>query len=264
MPPAERKRQASSCVIRAREKEDSQARNPALGSTCFDHLFCFRLFMSFGDRLRVARVAAAFWIAALLVAGAPNEAAAQLNDVSNATNYFSGNVGIGITTPGSLLNIVDGASNTPSVKFSYSGQPTTYNNAIVNGGWGSASSQYMEFQMKVGISTITPLTLLQNGDVGIGTTSPSYLLHVGSSSASGAVAGGGILDRRRVPLRRVRKPHRPAAAPSRIGSAQFYKRRRNSACASSYQGCSPDFRSSTARRSIRQCADTPRQAQPPL
>ena len=33
------------------------------------------------------------------------------------------------------------------------------------------------------------MTILSGGDVGIANTSPSYLLHVGSSSASGAVAG---------------------------------------------------------------------------
>jgi hypothetical protein len=33
------------------------------------------------------------------------------------------------------------------------------------------------------------MTLLSGGYVGIGTTGPSYLLHVGSASASGAVAG---------------------------------------------------------------------------
>jgi hypothetical protein len=39
------------------------------------------------------------------------------------------------------------------------------------------------------ITYINPITVPTNGDVGISNTSPSYLLHVGSSSASGAVAG---------------------------------------------------------------------------
>jgi hypothetical protein len=97
----------------------------------------------------------------------------------------------GATLLGSAVAIYGSATTDSSWGYSYGGY--FENDATAGTGYGV----YIHTTSPTG--TVTPLliqhnstALLQvnsNGNVGIGTTSPQYLLHVGSSSASGAVAG---------------------------------------------------------------------------
>ena len=123
-----------------------------------------------------------------------------------ASPSFTGNVGIGTSSPAANLDIETsttysslqiGATSSPGIKwYSSSGAAdqkywdlfdasTYFAFRAVNDTY-SASTQWLQVNRGSGY-TIASVNF-PSGKVGIGTTSPSYLLHVGSSSASGVVA----------------------------------------------------------------------------
>ena len=130
-------------------------------------------------------------------AGATGSSSQWITSGSNIY-YNNGNVGIGVTNPSSLLSLVN-TSTSSAVNFSIMspalstsnfsmimlGQNTTTNNAyqiyynyVTNGG----TTNYLAFTPYGGSSGC--LYLSSNGNVGIGTTTPTQLLSLYSSGAN--------------------------------------------------------------------------------
>jgi hypothetical protein len=112
-----------------------------------------------------------------------------------------GNVGIGTTSPNSVLHTVGTiqTSSTSSASSNYANRfnniifsrfdvPTTFTNAISNSWSGTSSDQTMNFEIGNGSSTrVTAMTLLGNGNVGIGVTAPAYKLDVNGTFNSNSI-----------------------------------------------------------------------------
>jgi hypothetical protein len=126
-----------------------------------------------------------------------------------------GSVGIGTSNPLAPLDIRNTGTNANGAIFGYNDEgvsiiqnwPAIYLNAYYNSsnpifmGTGYAGAVYLKpstGDFGIDISTAsgtlgnvavwnTPLLIKNNGNVGIGTMSPSYLLHVGNSAASGII-----------------------------------------------------------------------------
>ncbi len=123
-------------------------------------------------------------------------------------DFSTNNVGIGTAKPGYPLQVfgnaaiggdASGAGNatvlnvlgnvTSTLKFGYTADIANYNNTISNSSWGGVG-QNMSFALTNGGTAVTAMTLLSNGNVGIGTTSPYRTLSV---SGSGVFTGGDVL-----------------------------------------------------------------------
>lgn len=109
----------------------------------------------------------------------------------------SGNVGIGTAEPGTKLHVVGGVYlNTTQSDTPLNGSLSA-NGIFGSGGyWGIRTAVNASFNLDMynGGSPVTAITALQGGNVGIGTTTPQYLLTIASSTTSqlSLSAGAGI------------------------------------------------------------------------
>jgi hypothetical protein len=117
-----------------------------------------------------------------------------------ASPAFSGNVGIGTSAPASLLDIFGSASfGVPNFGGNYLGTVGKFQ--ILTGGtspisdrlvFGTDNSGWKMAFSKNASGTVTDLMTIQdNGNIGIGTTSPFTTLHINSNGA--ALAGYGLM-----------------------------------------------------------------------
>lgn len=101
----------------------------------------------------------------------------------------TGNVGIGTTSPDAKLEVrADGwGTLAEMVRFSTNAAGSGYVNSIVSKqSTGAGSNTILGFDLNTGVASVQSrvLTLLGDGNVGIGTTSPGSLLQVGNAGAA--------------------------------------------------------------------------------
>jgi Chaperone of endosialidase len=116
---------------------------------------------------------------------------------NDGTTYMKGNVGIGTTTPGYKLDVYASVNSTYAAQIMNNSSAGSGLSVIAGGNPGNGSNKLLS--LKNGGSN-EKFTVLDNGYVGIGTTSPAYKLHVsggtirselGSTGVSAAFLGGG-------------------------------------------------------------------------
>jgi len=118
----------------------------------------------------------------------------------------SGQVGIGTATPGHSLDVrgavgfynsgIDGLLG-DAVFLGAGGYPTSYRNKIQSSISGVPASSKLIFSLSTGSATFADvLTLLGDGSVGIGTTAPTYPLHVvGNAYVSGVISSPSVREK---------------------------------------------------------------------
>jgi len=117
--------------------------------------------------------------------------------ISASTGTFSGNVGIGTTTPDHTLVVrrTDGTSkilelstgdSTATMNFSRDGNPTAFIKMLEDGSSGTGA---LIFGTGSSASPAERMRLTSAGNVGIGTTNPSCILHASAGSNS-----SGLID----------------------------------------------------------------------
>ncbi|QSH39715.1 tail fiber domain-containing protein [Candidatus Kaiserbacteria bacterium] len=115
-------------------------------------------------------------------------ASKQWQDLYTIDGFFSGNIGIGTTTPEETLHIYN---SDPSVKLTNASSPSSYRSVIshnwdTNNGFGIYSGTNLTQVM--GAANNVGTVFFPNGNVSIGTTSASYKLDVHNEN-------GGVLAR---------------------------------------------------------------------
>lgn len=108
----------------------------------------------------------------------------------------SGNVGIGTASPVATLHIYTNGDTSPRALRISGTDANGYGEIQIAGDaheyrigvGGSTSSAPNDMYFYDNTAATTRMLITSGGSVGIGNTSPAYLLHVGSSSASGVVA----------------------------------------------------------------------------
>ncbi|MBC7418492.1 MAG: hypothetical protein H7325_10080, partial [Pedobacter sp.] len=109
-----------------------------------------------------------------------------------ANNIFAQNVGIGTTTPTEKLSVVNAL---PGYGITHNYGPVTMGTYISNlyGQFGTKTNHPLQFFTN---NSNAQLTILQSGNVGINTTSPTEKLHVvGNVLTEGSLAGFRFNDR---------------------------------------------------------------------
>ena len=102
------------------------------------------------------------------------------------TATTSGNVGIGTTSPSSELEV--SSSTLTELKVTESGSSvTTMVQSSTSYGWIGTKTNHT---MYIGANDGAKITVLTSGNVGIGTTSPSYALHINGNGSGLNLSGG--------------------------------------------------------------------------
>ena len=123
-------------------------------------------------------------------------------NIQVGSGYFNGNVGIGTTSPGKLLNVYSTTAESSILveRSAISGVALSiYKAGALSAGtnvqWETgliASTNAYTIRTWDGVVNTSPFTILNSGNVGIGTTSPSYALDVrGATSTSGVNSQAG-------------------------------------------------------------------------
>ena len=108
------------------------------------------------------------------------------NSVESSNVIIDGNVGIGTTSPDYNLEIENAASPTIAVKDTTNNVITKMFSANSEGFIGTESNH----DLRVRTNNTDKITIQSGGNVGIGTTSPQSLLHVGNGS--GVILSAGL------------------------------------------------------------------------
>jgi hypothetical protein len=122
-----------------------------------------------------------------LATGSPGSPTARL------TVLNGGNVGIGTTNPTSTLDVLGSFAVrdavAPRITMSFDGAISRIS-TVASGGWSLESNHTsappMVFKLGDGTTLSERMRILQNGNVGIGTTSPSYALDVAGTARATA------------------------------------------------------------------------------
>jgi hypothetical protein len=99
------------------------------------------------------------------------------NDTERARFDISGNFGIGTTSPQSKLSIGSNHGTLISI-----GQPLWSNTAVLKTDWDG--SDFTQLLVASNAANSAAITLRASGNVGIGTTSPNFLIHSNGSGAN--------------------------------------------------------------------------------
>ena len=127
------------------------------------------------------------FLAVFLVApaGAVTQCVGWLCNGANIT-YTAGNVGVGTTTPASKLEVIGNIALSPSSRMTSTAD------------WGNQIMPYESITGRMAFATagVDRVSILYNGNVGIGTTNPIVKLAVdGEIFSQGPVASNGFRDR---------------------------------------------------------------------
>jgi hypothetical protein len=99
----------------------------------------------------------------------------------------NGNVGIGTTSPTQILDVYGGANTTLRIRSSATGATRNVGISLENSNSTMPSGIYLDAADKMAFYTFggARMSIDYNGYVGIGTTSPSYILHVNTTATTG-------------------------------------------------------------------------------
>tara|TARA_Y100000310_G_scaffold191166_1_gene191175 strand:+ start:1657 stop:2532 length:876 start_codon:yes stop_codon:yes gene_type:complete len=113
-------------------------------------------------------------------------ASGSISAIGGGYNYFANNVGIGTITPHNILHIAASDSGTAQVQFTNTTTTHDIPNGLLVGINASEQGriwQYEDNDILFGTNNNDSMIIKSGGKVGIGTTAPHTMLHVGGSGS---------------------------------------------------------------------------------